>query len=278
MSASLRIGEVARLVGVTPKTVRHYQKVGLLAPSRRSEAGYRLYTAADLLRLQRIRRLQALGLSLQQIKGLLGDPSDERSWRGALQALLDDVSGQIDHLEERRRRLAALLATDTLDAVDRADNSDGLPPTLRQVQQRLGEHLTGVSADAWEQDTRLYAVLDGFEWPAEQQARMATITDYMAAHPEHYRELVALGERIAALAHLPEDAPEVDQLVEDCLRVTGHPALAALTADATPLTGVYADVLAETARATFSPAQRRFLDEALRRQAEEDKGASRAHD
>jgi len=278
MSASLRIGEVARLVGVTPKTVRHYQKVGLLADPRRSEAGYRLYTAADLLRLQRIRRLQALGLSLRQIKGLLGDPSGEQSWRGVLQTLLDDVSGQIDRLEERRRRLAALLATDTLDAVDRVDNSDGLPPTLRQVQQRLGEHLTGVSADAWEQDKQLYAVLDGFEWPAEQQARIATVTDYMAAHPEHYREFVALGERIAALAHLPEDAPEVDQLVEDCLRVMAHPALAALTADATPLAGVYADVLAETARTTFSPAQRRFLDEALRRESKEDKGASRAQD
>jgi DNA-binding transcriptional MerR regulator len=49
----LRIGEVARLVGVTTKTGRHYEKVGLLGEPERSEAGFRLYTADDLLRLQR---------------------------------------------------------------------------------------------------------------------------------------------------------------------------------------------------------------------------------
>ena len=59
----LTIGELARLAGVTPKAIRHYHKVGLLREPERSEAGYRLYGAEDLLRLGRVRRLAGLGLS-----------------------------------------------------------------------------------------------------------------------------------------------------------------------------------------------------------------------
>ena len=53
MRKQLHIGEVAALVGVSPKTIRYYHEVGLLAEPARTEAGYRLYTAQDLLRLQR---------------------------------------------------------------------------------------------------------------------------------------------------------------------------------------------------------------------------------
>ncbi len=74
MRGRLRIGEVAKLLGVTPKTVRHYEEVGLLKQPERTEAGYRLYSADDLLRLHRIKRLRSLGLSLTQVKGVLGEP------------------------------------------------------------------------------------------------------------------------------------------------------------------------------------------------------------
>ncbi len=70
MGPALHIGEVAHLLGVTQKTIRHYHKVGLLAEPARSQGGYRLYTTSDLRRVLRIRRLQALGLSLKQIKGI----------------------------------------------------------------------------------------------------------------------------------------------------------------------------------------------------------------
>jgi|GEM_PF-1732905 len=52
MRTQLHIGEIAQLLGVTPKAIRHYQKVGLLAEPERTEAGYRLYGAQELLRLQ----------------------------------------------------------------------------------------------------------------------------------------------------------------------------------------------------------------------------------
>ena len=81
MGERLRIGEVAGLVGVTTKTVRHYEKIGLLQRPERSESGYRLYTADDLLEVHRIKRLGSLGLSLQRIKEVLGGSGSGRDLR-----------------------------------------------------------------------------------------------------------------------------------------------------------------------------------------------------
>ena len=57
----LRIGELARLAGVTPRAVRFYETQGLLPAPHRSEAGYRLYSPHDLVRVIRVRRLRELG-------------------------------------------------------------------------------------------------------------------------------------------------------------------------------------------------------------------------
>lgn len=62
MRNRLTIGEAARLLGITPKAIRHYHKIGLLSEPERTASDYRLYDATALLRLQRIRRLQAMGL------------------------------------------------------------------------------------------------------------------------------------------------------------------------------------------------------------------------
>src|SRR5690348_18310430 len=118
MRERLHIGEVAALAGVSPKTVRYYHEVGLLAEPARTEAGYRLYTAQDLLRLQRIRRLRSLGLSLERIKEILGEPDSEHQHmlRNALQSLVEELTAQILELEGRREMLKKLLAQDDLDA------------------------------------------------------------------------------------------------------------------------------------------------------------------
>lgn len=79
MRERLRIGEVARLVGVTPRTVRFYEKIGLLIEAERS--GYRLYSADDLLRLHRVRKLQSLGFSLKRVWDVLGETYQERRRR-----------------------------------------------------------------------------------------------------------------------------------------------------------------------------------------------------
>lgn len=68
------VGEAARLAGVSVRTLRHYDRIGLLSPADRSEAGYRRYAAADLERLHRILSFRELGISLDQIARLLDDP------------------------------------------------------------------------------------------------------------------------------------------------------------------------------------------------------------
>jgi DNA-binding transcriptional MerR regulator len=59
---SLKVGTVARCAGVTIRTLRYYEEIGLLSPSGRTEGGHRLYERPDLMRLQQIKSLQTVGL------------------------------------------------------------------------------------------------------------------------------------------------------------------------------------------------------------------------
>jgi MerR family transcriptional regulator, thiopeptide resistance regulator len=68
---AIRVGELAKQTGISVRTLHYYEEIGLLAPSRRSEAGYRLYADADVARLQQIMSLRQLGFSLEQIRDCL---------------------------------------------------------------------------------------------------------------------------------------------------------------------------------------------------------------
>ncbi|MFE6776898.1 MerR family transcriptional regulator [Streptomyces sp. NPDC057702] len=72
---SYSVGQVAGFAGVTVRTLHHYDKAGLLTPSERSPAGYRLYSDADLARLQQILFYRELGFSLDEIGAILQDPT-----------------------------------------------------------------------------------------------------------------------------------------------------------------------------------------------------------
>ena len=69
------VGQVAALSGVTVRTLHHYDQIGLLRPRGRSAGGYRRYDDADLARLHRVLSYRELGLPLDQIAGILDDPS-----------------------------------------------------------------------------------------------------------------------------------------------------------------------------------------------------------
>lgn len=98
-------GEFARLAGVTPRTLRHYRKLGLLPNVAAGENGYYDYTLGDLLRLLWVRNLTALGFSLAEIKEMAQEEADD----GARMAALDrDLALRIAELEEQRRMLALL--------------------------------------------------------------------------------------------------------------------------------------------------------------------------
>lgn len=76
---SLTVGAVARLAGVTVRTLHHYDEIGLLYPSGRSDAGYRRYAESDLERLQRILFFRELGFGLDQIREAMTDGDADAS-------------------------------------------------------------------------------------------------------------------------------------------------------------------------------------------------------
>jgi DNA-binding transcriptional MerR regulator len=71
---ALKVGHLARRTGLTVRTLHHYDAIGLLKPSLHTEAGYRLYTAADIARLQQVLSLRQLGFSLDEVRDCLDRP------------------------------------------------------------------------------------------------------------------------------------------------------------------------------------------------------------
>lgn len=102
MESTYTVKQLAKLAGVSVRTLHHYDQLGLLEPSKRTGAGYRLYGESELLRLQQIMFYRELDLSLERIAVILDDPDFE-----VLQALESHKHA----LEERRRRLSILLET-----------------------------------------------------------------------------------------------------------------------------------------------------------------------
>ena len=95
------IRELADLSGVTTRTLRWYDQIGLLKPGRVAENGYRYYGPAQVDRLQDILYYRALGVELAQIKACLDDPSFDR---------LAALRGHLTALEQEQARLEALIA------------------------------------------------------------------------------------------------------------------------------------------------------------------------
>jgi DNA-binding transcriptional MerR regulator len=139
--APLRIGDVARLVGTTPRTIRYYEEIGLLseAPARPS-GGHRTYTEAEVERLREVMRLKhLLGVTLEELKTLLSAEEARAAVRAELRRedvhperrreLLEQALGHIDRqlalVEHRSAELAKL--------------HEELSEKRRRVRQRLRE-------------------------------------------------------------------------------------------------------------------------------------------
>lgn len=102
----LRIGEVARRSGLTLRTLRHYDDLGLLVPSGRTAGDYRLYAPDDLRRLLDIQHLKSLGLSLDEIAAALDDPAFDAA--AALDRHIAVVEGRLAAERELLARLRSL--------------------------------------------------------------------------------------------------------------------------------------------------------------------------
>ena len=165
------VGQVAEDLGVTVRTLHHYDEIGLLHPSERSAAGYRLYTATDLVRLQNIVVYRRLGFPLEEIGDLL------------------DASGADLESHLRRQRAALMSRLDELGelvvAIDRALEKEmsGLQLTPEEQRELFGDGYSEEYAaeaeerwgdsDAWKQSQRRtasYSKADWVEIKAEMEA------------------------------------------------------------------------------------------------------------
>ncbi|MDP2299707.1 MAG: MerR family transcriptional regulator [Actinomycetota bacterium] len=126
-SETQTVSEVARLTGVSVRTLHHYDEIGLLEPSARSDAGYRLYDRRDLERLQEILLFRELEIPLDDIRVLLAGGAFDR--RAALEL-------QRDMLEQKAARLGALIVS-----VERAITAErtGVRMTKEEMFEVFGD-------------------------------------------------------------------------------------------------------------------------------------------
>lgn len=102
---NIRIGELARLTGCQPETIRFYEQKGLLRPPVRSDANYRLYEAAHAERLHFILRCRSLGMSLDDVQTLLDFHDHPARPCGGVNELVDQ---HIDHIDRQVAELVRL--------------------------------------------------------------------------------------------------------------------------------------------------------------------------
>jgi MerR family transcriptional regulator, thiopeptide resistance regulator len=141
---SYQVKEVAELSGVSVRTLHHYDRIGLLVPSARTGAGYRLYNDADLLRLQQVLVQRELGLSLEAIRKLLDDPKfDHRA------ALLEQRKLLLERAAHTQQMIKALDSALSLLETTEGDMTmskmrelfDGFDPSVyeEEAKQRWGK-------------------------------------------------------------------------------------------------------------------------------------------
>lgn len=115
--AHVHIGEVVARTGLSHRTIRYYEEMGLLAPSARTEGGFRLYDEAGIERLLLIKPMKPLGFTIEQIRQLLDaldvlvDPASRKADRAAARAQVgaihDDALTRVAELKEATARAEA---------------------------------------------------------------------------------------------------------------------------------------------------------------------------
>src|ERR1700722_15826894 len=104
----LKIGELAKRIGLTVRTLHHYDAIGLVKPSTRTDSGYRLYNRTDIARLHRIQALRGLGLSLAETGAMLAGEGAEL--RMVIRQQITSLQRQISQAVDLRDRLQSMEA------------------------------------------------------------------------------------------------------------------------------------------------------------------------
>lgn len=179
------VGEFADLAGVTVRTLRYYDQSGLLRPARRGST--RQYQQTDLLRLQQILTLKALGFSLSEIRDLLENP--QYDLRRSFEIQREAIRAEVERLQTALTGLDLTIAH--LDATQQIDWGE------------IAVIITALNADFKQEWSRRY-------YTDEQRARFAQATP--AEVEAGTRGWMQLTADYQAARHLPPDHPEVQAL------------------------------------------------------------------
>lgn len=173
------IGQVTRLAGVSVRMLHHYDELGLLVPSARSESGYRLYSAADLKRLQQILVYRELEFGLGEIGAMLDAPECDveehlrrqhgllRQRRSRIEVLLQAIEQEM----EARTMGISLTPEEQLEVF----GTDKLPEYEQEAAQRWGE------TPAWRESQRRTAAYRKEDWVEIKREADAALADFAAA-------------------------------------------------------------------------------------------------
>lgn len=187
------VHQLAEMAGVSVRTLHHYDQIGLLKPSSRTAAGYRLYREGELLRLQQILLFRELDVPLETIRSILDDPGFDPV--GALEVHRRTLEGQaarLAHLLQTIDRTIQRIKGDTMALTDE-ELYEGLPKEQAERYRREAREMYG--AEVVEESEQRARKLSKAEWNALKEEGDALT-----------RGLVALMERD------PGD-PEVQALV-----------------------------------------------------------------
>ncbi|QNE77745.1 MerR family transcriptional regulator [Streptomyces finlayi] len=226
----MRIGEIAALVGVTSRAIRHYHHIGLLPEPERRGNGYRTYSVRDAVLLARIRRLTELGLGLDEVRDVLAD-DEGRELAEVLGELDADLARQEQEIRDRRRRLAELL--------ERPVGTE--QPVPRELAELLGTSPAPHSPAA-ARDREHLALLHSTGMGGEGFAALRALADDPA--------VLGLYERMDALASASADDPRIARLAADLVAVVPDAALESVPDDGPAPTGFGEALLAD-----YPPAQ-----------------------
>jgi DNA-binding transcriptional MerR regulator len=160
-----KVGELAKATGLTVRTLHHWDEIGLLAPSKRTPSGHRLYGDADVARLQQVTSLRQLGFPLEQIRDLL----DRRgvSPREVVQLHLERLREQIglqrrllerlETIERRLERAETVSATELIDTIEATMLTDKY--YTPEQQEQISARAAAMGDDAIRQAERDWAAL-----------------------------------------------------------------------------------------------------------------------
>ena len=223
----MRIGELAGLVGISTRAIRHYHHVGLLPEPERKANGYREYSLRDAVELARVRRLSELGLSLDEVGDALAGDAD-RDLVEILRQLDADLARQEADLRQRRARLAQLLrqAEAGGELSEQAPVSPGLAELFDRMA-RVAAGRPGPEPAMAVKDRDLMALLEtasvvsGTGW-------LDVLTRTLNSDPRAAERAYAVYAGLDELADSPVDDPRVEATAQAIVVAIPEPARQAI--------------------------------------------------